>query len=78
MADEPVASLVPVAGIAVMDLFTELMTEEQVTLVFSSHLLDHAIQYSNRVIGMKGGKIILDSPAKSINSDEIDNIYLVN
>ena len=60
-ADEPAASLDPIAGEEVMTLFAELAQREGLTLVFVSHHLDHALTYAKRIIGLRDGGIALDS-----------------
>lgn len=64
-ADEPAASLDPIAGEEVMALFAELARRDGLTLVFVSHHLDHALTYAKRIIGLRNGGIALDScPAR--------------
>jgi phosphonate transport system ATP-binding protein len=74
-ADEPVASLDPRAGEEVMELFVALMLSEQVTLVFTSHNLRHALAYAGRVVGLRGGRIVLDGPSRLQNPDLLRNLY---
>ena len=50
-ADEPCASLDPAAGEDVMDLFFRLVRDKGVTVVFTSHNVDHALRYGDRVLG---------------------------
>jgi phosphonate transport system ATP-binding protein len=63
LADEPAASLDPAAGEEVMATFVLASRETGTTLVFSTHNLGHALKYSSRVIGLRGGRLVLDSPA---------------
>lgn len=53
MADEPAASLDPNAGEEVMELFLSLIRDEGITLLFVSHNLEHALKYSDRIIGLR-------------------------
>ena len=75
IADEPVASLDPVAGDEVMALFSELSDESGVTLVFISHHLSHAVKYADRIIGLKQGKINLDVAASDTTVEQLGSIY---
>ena len=75
IADEPVASLDPVAGDEVMALFSELSDETGVTLVFISHHLSHAVKYADRIIGLKQGTINLDVAASNTTVEELGSIY---
>lgn len=75
MADEPVASLDPNAGEEVMELFVELMRRQGITLLYSSHHLDHALRYADRVVGLRAGRVELDAPAAGHNARELRAIY---
>ncbi|MEM8949225.1 MAG: phosphonate ABC transporter ATP-binding protein [Pseudomonadota bacterium] len=71
VADEPVASLDPVAGEEVMTLFAELVREEGITLLFTSHHVDHALAFSDRVLALKAGRLVLDAPSGDLQADEL-------
>ena len=60
-ADEPAASLGPIAGEEVMALFADLAVHEGLTLIFVSHHLDHALTYAQRIIGLRNGSLALDT-----------------
>lgn len=74
-ADEPVASLDPLAGEGIMDLFRKLNKEQGLTFVFVSHQLDHAIHYADRILGLKDGKLHLDCLSKDQTVAELRKIY---
>ena len=75
MADEPVASLDPSAGEEVMDLFVQLIREEGLTLVFTSHNLEHALAYADRVVALKDGRIVLDAPSSALTARDLAFVY---
>lgn len=75
MADEPVASLDPVAGEEVMRLFVSLIRDQGLTLVFTSHHLDHALAYADRVIGLRGGRLAVDAPAAELSAAALRHVY---
>ena len=75
VADEPVASLDPSAGEEVMELLVGLLRTDGVTLLFTSHHLDHAVTYADRVIGLRGGRVHLNGPARSQNVDRLRQLY---
>lgn len=75
LADEPVASLDPKNGEHVMELFYSLAKEHNITLVFVSHNVDHAIRYSDRVLGMNQGCLDLDKASSGCSQEEIGCIY---
>ena len=74
-ADEPVASLDPRAGEEVMDLFTETMRRERLSVLFTTHSVRDAITYSDRVVGLRDGRVTLDGPACAQDAEELHGIY---
>jgi phosphonate transport system ATP-binding protein len=75
MADEPVASLDPSAGEEVMQLFLNLIRDEGITLLFVSHNLEHAQRYADRIIGLREGRLQLDTPSKSVDLSTLRRLY---
>lgn len=75
IADEPTASLDPAAGEDVMDLFFSLARQEDVTVIFISHNIDHALHYGDRVLGLSDGKLGLDARAETIDAKQLRGLY---
>lgn len=75
VADEPAASLDPVAGDEVMSLFSALVKSEGLTMVFTSHDLVHAVKYADRVIALRRGAIVLDVLSSDIDVAELRALY---
>lgn len=75
VADEPVASLDPIAGEEVMSLFAELVREEGITLLFTSHNVNHALAFSDRVLALKAGKLVLDAQSRDLQAKELHVHY---
>ncbi|MCG8380804.1 MAG: ATP-binding cassette domain-containing protein [Gammaproteobacteria bacterium] len=75
MADEPVASLDPIAGEAIMQLFFSLCKSDGITLLFTSHNIEHALQYSDRVLAIAGGKITLDACSAELDAADLNQQY---
>ena len=74
-ADEPAASLDPRGGEEIMTLFAELMTEQGVSVLFTSHQLDHALLYSNRIVGLRNGAVVLDQAPDGTKIGELRRFY---
>ena len=74
-ADEPVASLDPKAGEEVMALFAELMRRKKMTLVYTSHNVEHALRYADRVLGLRNGDIEMDAETRVLSHERIRSIY---
>lgn len=75
IADEPTASLDPAAGEDVMELFFRLVRDEGVTVVFTSHNIDHALRYGDRLLGLAHGRLHLDAAAANVSADHLRGLY---
>ncbi len=74
-ADEPVASLDPKAGRQVMDLLWEVVEEKGISVICVLHQLELARAYAQRIIGLKGGRIVLDAPPSAISAAAFEALY---
>jgi phosphonate transport system ATP-binding protein len=75
VADEPAASLDPVAGEEVMRTFATVARDSGATFLFTTHNLKHALAYADRVIGLKNGALALDAPTTRLSVDELHAIF---
>lgn len=75
IADEPAASLDPKAGEEVMQLFYDLCKQKGITLLFSSHDLEHTLQFSDRIVGLRSGLLELDATPASVTIDSMRQFY---
>jgi phosphonate transport system ATP-binding protein len=63
LADEPDASLDPRTGREVMELLHHLTRSRGIPIMIVSHRMEHARLYSDRIVGLAGGRIALDVPS---------------
>lgn len=75
LADEPVAALDPVTAKQVMDDFKRINKNMNISIIMNIHHVDLALEYADRVIGIKKGKIIYDGPASNVNEEILQEIY---
>ena len=75
LADEPVASLDPVTARQVMSDFVRINNEYKITILLNIHHVDLALNYCDRVIGVRAGEIVFDGPASSITQEQLDEVY---
>lgn len=75
IADEPTASLDPAAGEEVMALFFSLVKREGVTVIFTSHNMQHALSYGDRVLGLAEGRLGLDASARDLSIADLRGLY---
>jgi len=75
LADEPVASLDPVAARKVMESLRDLNKQDGLTVVVTLHQVDYALRYCERVVALKAGKIVYDGPASGLENKQLIDIY---
>lgn len=77
LADEPVASLDPTRSRDILNILTNLVKEQNQTLITSIHSVEYAKEYFDRIISLKDGRIYFDLPSKSISQHDLDNLYKI-
>lgn len=75
LADEPVASLDPESAHQVMELIREVAAEEDLTVLCSLHQVDLALSWGDRVVGLRSGRVVMDSPVADLERDEAMAVY---
>lgn len=75
LADEPVASLDPRAGRAVMDLLWEVSEEQGLPLICSLHQLELARTYGDRVIALRDGAVDMDTRMSLVADEKFEGLY---
>lgn len=75
LADEPVASLDPVSSAQVIQLLKAIAEEDNLTVLCSLHQVQLAMDFSDRIIGLQSGSVVLDSPTQSMTTDDAHTIY---
>jgi phosphonate transport system ATP-binding protein len=76
LADEPIASLDPVAGREVMDLLWSVVRERGLTVICTLHQLDAALAYADRIVALRAGRVALDAPAAAIDRAALEAIFV--
>ena len=75
LADEPVASLDPVAARRVMQLLSDLNREDGLAVVITLHQVDYAMRYCPRIVALKAGKVVYDGPSVGLDTAALVDIY---
>jgi phosphonate transport system ATP-binding protein len=75
LADEPDASLDPRAGEEVMGLLYDLAKRKGATLVVISHRIEHTIRFSDRIVGLAGGRITLDTTSRTTSAGDLLDFF---
>ena len=75
LADEPVAALDPVTAKQVMQDFVHINKDMGITILLNIHHVDLALEYADRIIGIRAGKIVYDGPSANVDKDVLAAIY---
>lgn len=75
LADEPVAALDPVTGRQILDLLKMIQKADHLTVLMNSHNLELSRMYSDRLIGLSGGRVVYDGPVASLDKEALLSIY---
>lgn len=78
LCDEPIASLDPKASKVIMDQLAEINKNKKITCIVNLHQVDVAMKYSQRIIGVAGGKIVYDGSPENLDQATIHRIYQSN
>ncbi|RNA70159.1 phosphonate ABC transporter ATP-binding protein [Alteribacter keqinensis] len=75
LADEPVASLDPPTSHQVMTYLRKVNKEDKITTLVNLHFIDMAMEYADRIIGMRAGEVVFDGPASTVTESTFEEIY---
>jgi phosphonate transport system ATP-binding protein len=75
LADEPDASLDPQSGEEVMRLLSDLARQDGLTLLFISHRMEHTLEFSDHILGLQKGSIVMDVPTSSTDAAQLRRFF---
>jgi len=75
LCDEPIASLDPGSAKKIMDQLQRISRDMDITILMNLHQVDVAIKYSDRIIGVREGRVVYDDDAKKLKKKVVAEIY---
>ena len=75
LADEPTASLDPKTSEQIMGLLRDLSRELKLPVLINIHNVHEAREYTDRIVGMRYGRIIFDDAPGALDQAAMDRIY---
>nr|WP_226921403.1 phosphonate ABC transporter ATP-binding protein [Georgenia subflava] len=75
LADEPVASLDPRMSHDVLDLLHEIAREDGIPVLVSLHVMTLALEHSDRIEGMRHGRMVVSAPTARVDTTDLAAIY---
>jgi len=78
LADEPISSLDLKMKHAIMELISNIASQENIAVVMSLHNVDIAKQYASRAVGITDGKIAFDGDPEDLTQEIINMIFSIS
>jgi phosphonate transport system ATP-binding protein len=75
LADEPVASLDPKTSRVVLGYLKSICKEANIAVICNLHQVDYAVEFAERVVGLRDGKVVFDGPPEDLTSEIVHEIY---
>jgi len=75
LADEPVASLDPQTSHHVLQILRSLCEQEGLTVLCNLHQVELAQAYSDRILGLQQGKLVLDVASDRLTPEQLGYLY---
>lgn len=75
LADEPTASLDPKTSRQIMELLQALASELQLPVLINIHNVTEAREFTQRIVGMRYGRITFDGLPGDLDAEAMDEIY---
>jgi phosphonate transport system ATP-binding protein len=78
LADEPVSSIDPARARNTIAMLKQLSLEEGITLIVSLHNLELAREFFPRLIGLRSGGIVFDSPPDELSQNDCQALFKID
>jgi phosphonate transport system ATP-binding protein len=75
LADEPISNLDPELSREVIEILVDLSHRHGKTLLCSLHAVEFALSHFERIIGLRGGRILFDAASENVTESMIDLVY---
>jgi phosphonate transport system ATP-binding protein len=75
LADEPTSSLDPKTSVEIMEMLREQGRARGIPVLVNIHDVELARRYSDRIVGMTGGRVVYDGPPPGLQDANLRQIY---
>ncbi|MEO1277402.1 MAG: phosphonate ABC transporter ATP-binding protein [Planctomycetota bacterium] len=75
LADEPVSSLDPRSSEIVLSTLDRINSTHGVPVVVNLHDVEIARRHADRVVGLRDGRLVLDTPASALSDAQLAKLY---
>jgi phosphonate transport system ATP-binding protein len=75
LCDEPVASLDPKSSRVIMGYLRAIADTMGITCLVNLHQVDYALEYSDRILALRGGELVYSGPPQHMTTEIIEDVY---
>lgn len=75
--DEPFANLDPTTQFRLKKIIKDLASDPNVTILVSSHDLQHTVEVSDRIVALHKGEVVKDIQTSAETLEELENFFAV-
>ena len=75
LADEPTSSLDPKTSVEIMELLATVGRSRSIPVLVNMHDVELAKRFADRIVGMRGGKIVFDGVSADLGDAKLTMIY---
>ena len=75
LADEPTSSLDPKTSVEIMELLASVGRSRSIPVLVNMHDVELAKRFADRIVGMRGGKLVFDGVAGDLDDAKLTMIY---
>jgi phosphonate transport system ATP-binding protein len=78
LADEPVSAVDPAWSTEVLTVLTEEVTGRNASLLVSLHDVELALQFCDRLVGLRHGRVVFDLPTTDVSRVQLASLYVLD
>lgn len=75
LADEPVSSVDPTLAVSLVTLLRDISSESGKTLLMNLHIVDLALTYFPRIVGIRDGRVQFDLAPDKVTAELLEELY---
>jgi ABC-type phosphate/phosphonate transport system ATPase subunit len=74
LCDEPTSGADPSLAAEIIDILSEV-ADKVVVVIIATHDISVVVPRLKRVIGLSGGRVVVDKPVSELTRDDIASVY---
>lgn len=75
LCDEPISSLDPQSAQDILDYIEKIVKTQNLTCIMNLHHVEYAKRYSDRIIGLRDGRLVFDGRPEELSEEALCRIF---